>query len=44
LRGHEALAAWYARLSARPAFAKVVAEILAMDAKLSAPVEGAFRE
>jgi glutathione S-transferase len=44
LRGHEALAGWYARLSARPAFAKVVSEILAADAELSAPVEGAFRE
>lgn len=44
LKGHEALADWYARLSARPAFARVVAEILAADAELSAPVEGAFRE
>ncbi len=43
LTGHENLAAWYARLSERPAFAKVVAEILAADAGLSAPVEGAFR-
>jgi glutathione S-transferase len=44
LRGHEALAGWYDRLSTRPAFAKVVSEILAADAELSAPVEGAFRE
>jgi glutathione S-transferase len=44
LRGHEALAGWYERLSKRPAFAKVVAEILAADAELSAPVEGAFRD
>jgi glutathione S-transferase len=44
LRGHENLAAWYARLSARPAFAMVVAEILAADAELSAPVEDAFRD
>ena len=44
LRGHENLAGWYERLSARPAFARVVAEILAADAELSAPVEGAFRE
>lgn len=44
LRGHDALAAWYARLGKRPAFAKVIAEILAADAELSAPVEGAFRE
>ena len=44
LRGHDALAAWYARLGERPAFAKVIAEILAADAELSAPVEGAFRD
>jgi glutathione S-transferase len=44
LRGHDALAAWYERLIKRPAFAKVVAEILAADAELSAPVEGAFRD
>ncbi|MBL0403608.1 glutathione S-transferase family protein [Microvirga aerilata] len=44
LKGYQTLAAWYERLSARPAFAKVVSEILAADAKLSAPVEGAFRE
>lgn len=44
LKSTPALAAWYARLSERPAFAKVVAEILAADEELSAPVEGAFRE
>jgi glutathione S-transferase len=44
LSGYENLAAWYARVSRRPAFAKVVSEILAADAELSAPVEGAFRE
>ncbi|MBB3021061.1 glutathione S-transferase [Microvirga lupini] len=44
LRGYENLAGWYERLSSRPAFAKVVSEILAADAELSAPVEGAFRE
>lgn len=44
LRGHENLAGWYARLSDRSAFAKVVAQIHAADAKLSAPVEGAFRD
>jgi glutathione S-transferase len=44
LRRHEALAAWYDRLSARPAFTKVVSQILAADAELSAPVEGAFRD
>ncbi|MBJ6127670.1 glutathione S-transferase family protein [Microvirga splendida] len=43
-RGHENLAGWYDRLSHRPAFAKVVSEILTADAELSAPVEGAFRE
>jgi glutathione S-transferase len=42
LRGHEALTAWYARLEERPAFARVISEILAADAELSAPVEGAF--
>jgi glutathione S-transferase len=44
LKGHDNLAAWYERLSRRPAVARVVAEILAADAELSAPVEGAFRE
>jgi len=44
LKNHEALARWYARLSARPAVARVTSEILAADAQLSAPVEGAFRE
>jgi glutathione S-transferase len=44
LTGREALAGWYARLSARPAFARVTGEILAADAELSAPVEGAFRD
>ena len=44
LKGHEALASWYARLSERPAFAQVLAEILAADEKLSAPVAGAFRD
>lgn len=44
LRGHDALSAWYARLSNRPAFAKVIADIRAADEELSAPVEGAFRD
>jgi glutathione S-transferase len=44
LKGHEALASWYGRLSARPAFARVIEEIRAADNELSAPVEGAFRE
>ncbi|MBM6580584.1 glutathione S-transferase family protein [Microvirga sp. BT689] len=44
LKGHDNLAAWYARLSMRLAFARIVSEILAADAELSAPVAGAFRE
>ncbi|WP_262029365.1 glutathione S-transferase family protein [Microvirga sp. Mcv34] len=44
LKGHEALVAWYGRLVARPAFARVIEEIRAADADLSAPVEGAFRD
>jgi glutathione S-transferase len=36
------LAGWYARLSGRPAFAEVAAEIAAADRELSTPVEGAF--
>ncbi|WP_457091956.1 glutathione S-transferase family protein [Microvirga sp. P5_D2] len=44
LKVYPALAAWYARLSERPAFEKVVAEILQADRELSAPVEGAFRD
>lgn len=41
---HEALAAWYARLAARPSFATMIAEIQAADRELSAPVEGAYRD
>ncbi len=44
LRHHEALAAWYARLSERPSFATAIAEIRAADLELSAPVEGAYRD
>ena len=44
LKGHEALAAWYARLCERPAFASVAAEIVEADRDLSAPVEGAYRD
>ncbi|PVE24744.1 glutathione S-transferase family protein [Microvirga sp. KLBC 81] len=44
LKEHKALAAWYARLSERPSFARVTAEIRAADRDLSAPVEGAYRE
>ena len=36
---HGALAGWYARLRARPAFANVVEEILKADLELSSPVE-----
>ncbi len=35
---HENLAPWYSRLAARPAFAKVIAEIAAADRELSHPV------
>lgn len=38
LAGHQALAAWYARLAARPAFATVAAEIAEADRTLSYPV------
>ena len=39
---HQALSNWYARLSGRPAFAEVAAEIVAADRELSTPVEGAY--
>lgn len=42
LERHPKLAAWYKRLLRRPAFARVVGEIVAADRELSAPVEGAF--
>lgn len=35
LDGHPALAAWYARMAARPAVARIVAEIAAADRELS---------
>lgn len=38
------LIAWYRRVGARPAVAAVVAETLAADARLSAPVEGAHKD
>jgi glutathione S-transferase len=38
----QALCDWYARLSDRPAFAEVAAEIVAADRELSTPVEGAY--
>jgi glutathione S-transferase len=44
LKENEALASWYARLGARPAFAQVIAQIRAADEELSAPVEGAFQD
>jgi glutathione S-transferase len=44
LRHHEALAAWYGRLGARPSFATVVEQIREADRELSAPVEGAYRD
>jgi glutathione S-transferase len=44
LKAYPALGSWYARLSERPAFAKIVAEILQADRELSASVEGAFRD
>jgi glutathione S-transferase len=44
LKSTPALAAWYARLSERPAFSRVIEEILQADRELSAPVEGAFRD
>jgi glutathione S-transferase len=44
LKEHRALAAWYGRLSERPAFARVMAEIIAADRELSAPVESAYRD
>jgi glutathione S-transferase len=37
---HRALSEWYARLSARPAFAVVAGEIAAADRELSYPVTG----
>jgi glutathione S-transferase len=42
LDGHHKLAAWYEKVSARPAFSRVASEILAADGELSAPVEGAY--
>jgi glutathione S-transferase len=40
LTGHPRLAAWYARLRDRPAFASVREQILAADRALSVPVKG----
>lgn len=40
--GHAAIFKWYQRLSNRPAFAKVISEVVAADLALSTPVEGAY--
>jgi glutathione S-transferase len=42
LERHPKLVGWYERLWRRPAFARVMGEIVAADRELSAPVEGAF--
>lgn len=42
LSRHQALSAWFDRLSARPAFARAASGIVAADRELSAPVEGAY--
>ncbi len=42
LKAHASLHAWYGRLRERPAFAQVVAEIVAADTALSVPVPGAY--
>jgi glutathione S-transferase len=39
LDGHPGLAAWHKRVGARPAFARVVAEIAAADRELSHPLQ-----
>ncbi len=44
LKPHPALLAWYRTVGARPSVAPVVEETLAADAKLSAPVAGAFKD
>ncbi|WP_134500772.1 glutathione S-transferase family protein [Microvirga pakistanensis] len=44
LKPFPALAAWYAGLSERSAFGRIVAEIAEADRELSAPVDGAFRD
>jgi glutathione S-transferase len=43
IKGYAVLWQWYQNLSARPAFAQVVAEVKAADLALSTPVEGAYR-
>lgn len=43
LDGNPTLSDWYARLSARPAFAAIASEIVAADLELSSPVEGAYK-
>jgi glutathione S-transferase len=43
IKSHAALWQWYQNLSARPAFANILAEIKAADLALSTQVEGAYR-
>jgi glutathione S-transferase len=42
IKGYAALWHWYQNLSARPAFANVLAEVKAADLALSTPVDGAY--
>jgi glutathione S-transferase len=44
MKPYPALWGWYRRMKARPSVGAVVAETLAADARLSAPVKGAFRD
>lgn len=44
MKPHGALWGWYRRMKARPTVRAVIEEILAADAKLSAPVKGAFKD
>lgn len=44
MKPYPALWSWYRRLKARPSIGAVIAEVLAADAKLSAPVAGAFKD
>ena len=43
LQDYPDMSQWYARLAARPAFARIVDELKAADLELSAPVPGAYR-
>ena len=44
MRPHPRLWDWFARVKARASVAPVIAEVLAFDAKLSAPVDGAVKD